>query len=147
MREIRLALEKGLDVSVLRNPELDWLQMGEIRLGLESKIDVSRYAKPEISSHAMRQIRKGLESGIDISGFLDYPPLVVRQIRKSRRDGVDIMKYVEEGYKEDQLEQIRIALTKKIPIEQYLRVEFRAPSISEFTSGLEKGLDITPYVN
>ena len=147
MREIRLALEKGLDVSVLRNPELDWLQMGEIRQGLESKIDVSRYAKPEISSHAMRQIRKGLESGIDISGFLDYPPLVVRQIRKSRRDGVDIMKYVEEGYKEDQLEQIRIALTKKIPIEQYLRVEFRAPSISEFTSGLEKGLDITPYVN
>ena len=147
MREIRLALEKGLDVSVLRNPELDWLQMGEIRLGLESKVDVSRYAKPEISSHAMRQIRKGLESGIDISGFLDYPPLVVRQIRKSRRDGVDIMKYVEDGYKEDQLEQIRIALTKKIPIEQYLRVEFRAPSISEFTSGLEKGLDITPYVN
>ncbi len=147
MREIRLALEKGLDVSVLRNPELDWLQMGEIRQGLESKIDVSRYAKPEISSHAMRQIRKGLESGIDISGFLDYPPLIVRQIRKSRRDGVDIMKYVGEGYKEDQLEQIRIALTKKIPIEQYLRVEFRAPSIGEFASGLEKGLDITPYVN
>ena len=147
MREIRLALEKGLDVSVLRNPELDWLQMGEIRLGLESKVDISRYAKPEISYHAMRQIRKGLESGIDISGFLDYPPMVVRQIRKSRRDGVDIMKYVGEGYKEDQLEQIRIALTKKIPIEQYLRVEFRAPSIGEFRSGLEKGLDITPYVN
>lgn len=147
MREIRLALEKGLDVSALRNPELDWLQMGEIRLGLESKVDISRYAKPEISYHAMRQIRKGLESGIDISGFLDYPPMVVRQIRKSRRDGVDIMKYVGEGYKEDQLEQIRIALTKKIPIEQYLRVEFRAPSIGEFTSGLEKGLDITPYVN
>ena len=147
MREIRLALEKGLDVSALRNPELDWLQMGEIRQGLESKIDISRYAKPEISYHAMRQIRKGLECGIDISGFLDYPPLIVRQIRKSRRDGVDIMKYVGEGYKEDQLEQIRIALTKKIPIEQYLRVEFRAPSISEFASGLEKGLDITPYVN
>ena len=147
MREIRLALEKGLDVSVLRNPELDWLQMGEIRLGLESKVDISRYAKPEISYHAMRQIRKGLESGIDISGFLDYPPMVVRQIRKSRRDGVDIMKYVGEGYKEDQLEQIRIALTKKIPIEQYLRVEFRAPSIGEFRAGLEKGLDITPYVN
>ncbi len=147
MREIRLALEKGLDVSVLRNPELDWLQMGEIRLGLESKVDISRYAKPEISYHAMRQIRKGLESGIDISGFLDYPPMVVRQIRKSRCDGVDIMKYVGEGYKEDQLEQIRIALTKKIPIEQYLRVEFRAPSIGEFRSGLEKGLDITPYVN
>ncbi len=147
MREIRLALEKGLDVSVLRNPELDWLQMGEIRLGLESKVDISRYAKPEISYHAMRQIRKGLESGIDISGFLDYPPMVVRQIRKSRCDGVDIMKYVGEGYKEDQLEQIRIALTKKIPIEQYLRVEFRAPSIGEFRSGLEKGLDITTYVN
>lgn len=147
MREIRLALEKGLDVSALRNPELDWLQMGEIRLGLESKVDISRYAKPEISYHAMRQIRKGLESGIDISGFLDYPPMIVRQIRKSRRDGVDIMKYVGEGYKEDQLEQIRIALTRKIPIEQYLKVEFRAPSIGEFRTGLEKGLDITPYVN
>ena len=147
MREIRLALEKGLDVSVLRNPELDWLQMGEIRIGLEEKLDISLYAKPEINFHAMRQIRKGLESGVDVSDFLNYPPLVARQIRKSRRDGVDIMKYVEEGYKDDQLEQIRISLTKKIPIEKYLKLEFRAPSIEEFRKGLENGIDITPYVN
>ena len=147
MREIRLALEKGLDVSVLRNPELDWLQMEEIRLGLEDRIDVSRYADPAISYHAMRQIRKGLQCGVDVSDFLDYPPMVVRQIRKSRRDGVDIMKYVAEGYKDDQLEQIRISLTRKVPIEEYLRVEYRAPSIEEFRVGLEKGLDITLYVN
>lgn len=147
MREIRLALEKGLDVSALRNPALDWFQMEEIRLGLESGLDVSRYAKPDISFHAMRQIRKGLECGIDVSDFLKYPPLIVRQIRKSRRDSVDIMKYVAEGYKDDQLEQIRISLTRKIPIEEYLKVEFRAPSIEEFRIGLEKGLDITPYVS
>ena len=147
MREIRLALEKGLDVSVLRNPALDWLQMEEIRLGLESRVDVSRYCDPGISYHAMRQIRKGLECGIDVSDFLDFPPMVVRQIRKSRRDGVDIMKYVAEGYKDDQLEQIRISLTRQVPIEEYLRVEYRAPSIEEFRIGLEKGLDITPYVS
>ncbi|MCR4791699.1 MAG: FapA family protein [Lachnospiraceae bacterium] len=147
MREIRLALEKGLDVSVLRNPELDWLQMEEIRLGLESRVDVSRYARPDITFHAMRQIRKGMECGIDVSDFLEYPPMIVRQIRKSRRDNVDIMKYVAEGYKDDQLEQIRISLTRKVPIEDYLNVEFRAPSIEEFRIGLEKGLDITPYVS
>ena len=147
MREIRLALEKGLDVSVLRNPELDWFQMEEIRIGLEEKLDISLYAKPEINFHAMRQIRKGLESGVDVSDFLKYPPLVARQIRKSRRDGVDIMKYIEEGYRDDQLEQIRLSLTKKIPIEKYLKLEFRAPSIEELRRGLELGLDITPYCN
>ncbi len=145
MREIRLALEKGLDVSALRNPALDWLQMEEIRLGLESKIDVKSYADPEIPYQYMRQIRKGLEAGIDVTGFLTYPAPVVRQIRKARRDGVDIMKYVEEGYETDQLEQIRLSLVKKIDVDQFLSQNFSAPSIEEFRIGLEKGLDISVY--
>ena len=146
MREIRLALESGLDITLLKNPELDWFQMEEIRLGLEEGVDVSKYADKNIPYFAMRQIRKGLASGIDVSDFLKYPASSVRQIRKARQSGVDIMKYVAEGYKDDQLEQIRICLVKKIPIEQYLKLEFRAPSIEEMRLGLEKGIDITPYV-
>ena len=57
MREIRLGLEKGLDVSIYAKPEYDWMQMEEIRLGLEKDIDVSEYAKPEYDWMQMEEIR------------------------------------------------------------------------------------------
>ena len=47
MHEIRLGLEKGLDVSIYAKPEFDHIQMQEIRLGLEKELDLSIYAKPD----------------------------------------------------------------------------------------------------
>ena len=47
MQEIRLGLEKELDVSIYAKPEFRYGQMQEIRLGLEKELDVSIYAKPD----------------------------------------------------------------------------------------------------
>ncbi len=58
--EIRLGLEKGLDVSVYANPEFTPTQMAEIREGLEKGLDVSVYAHPEFGWEKMKQIRLGL---------------------------------------------------------------------------------------
>ena len=46
-KEIRLGLEKGLDISWYAKRNFKANQMEEIRLGLEKNLDVSIYAKPE----------------------------------------------------------------------------------------------------
>ena len=43
LKEIRLGLEKGLDVSIYAKPEFNNLQMKEIRLCLEKGLDISLY--------------------------------------------------------------------------------------------------------
>ncbi len=48
MREIRLGLEKGLDVSVYARPEFNWEQMEQIRFGLEKRLNVSRVCKSRV---------------------------------------------------------------------------------------------------
>ena len=45
-------------------------QMMEIRLGLEKGLDVSLYAKPEFDQYQMEEIRLCLEKGLDISPYL-----------------------------------------------------------------------------
>ena len=60
--QIKLGLEKNLDVSIYAKPEFDEYQMREIRHGLEDNLDVSVYAKPEFNEKQMKKIRKQLEN-------------------------------------------------------------------------------------
>nr|WP_292162795.1 FapA family protein [Butyrivibrio sp.] len=69
LREIRIGLKEGLDVSLYADHEFNWHQMREIRKGLENRIDVSVYAKPLYQPRQMHEIRKGLEAGIDVSKY------------------------------------------------------------------------------
>lgn len=59
MKEIRLGLADGLDVSVYAKHEFDNQQMKEIRSGLIDGLNVSIYAKPELSWQQMDEIRRG----------------------------------------------------------------------------------------
>lgn len=147
MREIRLGLEAGVDVSVYADKAYDWFQMKEIRKGLEKKLDVSKYADPKISFEVMHQLRKGLTEGIDLSFAKTIPAGVLRELRKAMAAKVDIRMYIREGYEEEQLRQIRIALERGIDIGQHVKLYHRGPSIREIALGLEKGLDISKYSN
>lgn len=48
MREIRLGLEKRLDVSVYGKPEFDYVEMFEIRSVLERGFDFSVYEETDL---------------------------------------------------------------------------------------------------
>ena len=61
LEQIRLGLEKGLNVEVYAKPEFDCWKMEEIRRGLSEDLDVSIYARPEFKSYQMEEIRLGLE--------------------------------------------------------------------------------------
>ena len=62
MREIRIGLERGLDVSVYADPKYNVYQMQQIRIGLERGLDVSVYADPKYNCMQMQVMRARLSS-------------------------------------------------------------------------------------
>ena len=63
--QIKLGIEKDLEIKWYTNPEFTHYQMEEIRFGLQSNVDVSWYAKSEFNHLQMTQIRLGLEAKLD----------------------------------------------------------------------------------
>lgn len=63
MQEIRLGLEKKLDILVYANYLFSYYQMREIRLGLEAGLDVSSYCSLVFSATDMREKRINLING------------------------------------------------------------------------------------
>ena len=145
MKEIRLGLMNEVPVELYARKDFDWFQMEEIRLGLEDKLNVRLYAYPKVPFDTMRQIRLALKEGINLSKYLSLPAGTLRELRKSIKSGVDIAPYIEEGYDEEQLEQIRICLEKKINVKPYINNELRGSSIEQIRVGLESGVSVKDY--
>lgn len=145
MHQIRLGLEENLPVSKYAKPEYDWFQMGEIREGLKDGVDVSKYADPKLSYEIMRQIRKGLAQGIELPFHQGWSAGILREVRKALLDKVNIIKYIREGYKEEQLKEIRKAIANGIDIDPYISIDFNGAGLHEIVEGLESKLDVTLY--
>ncbi len=145
MRSIRLGLEEGLDVSRYAKPEYDWFQMEEIRLGMMQGIDVGIYADPKIAYDKMRIIREGLLEGIYLKTYTKYFGSVMRQIFLAKKSGVNLDPFLDRGYREAELEAIRMALEKGLDIERYISPEFNGESIKEIARGLESGVEVEEY--
>ena len=148
MHEIRLGLLENLPVDIYAHPDFDWFQMEEIRKGMERKVDISKYADASIPFDVMRQIRKGLQAGVDLSGLKKLPAGILRQILKGMKAKVDILPYIKEGYEEEQLTQIRIALENGLPeIMDYISPILRGASIRQIRMGLDEKIDVSIYAN
>lgn len=147
MHQIRLGLEESLDVSVYAKPEFDWFQMEEIRKGIQAGIDYTRYCDPSITYDKMRQIRKGLKEGIDLSGYKELDAGILRELHRAIAAKVSIIDYINEGYVEEQLEEICSALEKGLFIDPYLSKEFRGIAIREICLGLEDGVEPSIYAS
>lgn len=145
MFQIRIGLEKGIPVKWYAREEYDWFQMKEIRKGLERNLDVRKYAFPSIRFDVMREIRKGLEAGIDLSACRNFNAGVLREFRIAACEKLDIIKYVKQGYDEEQLKEIRVALEKDIDIDPYISLWQRGAFIREIALGIEKHMDIASY--
>ena len=69
--QIKLGLEKQLDVSIYAKIDFNWEQMEEIRLGLEANLNVLIYATPEYTWEQMNIILEGLKANVNISLLAD----------------------------------------------------------------------------
>ena len=85
MEQIRLGLEKGLDMSMYAKSELDDLQMNQLCLDEDEDegIDIMAYIKTEFNAEQLEQIRYGLEKDLDVSIYakLEFNAKQMEQIR------------------------------------------------------------------
>lgn len=58
--QLRLADEKGLDISKIKDPKFNWEQMREISLAMEYGLNPDTLCDPEISAESMEKIRYSL---------------------------------------------------------------------------------------
>lgn len=58
--QLRLADEKGLDISKMKDPKFNWEQMREISLAMEYGLNPDTLCDPEIGAEAMEKIRYSL---------------------------------------------------------------------------------------
>lgn len=58
--QLRLADEKGLDISKMKDPSFNWEQMREISLAMEYGLNPDTLCDPEISAESMEKIRYSL---------------------------------------------------------------------------------------
>lgn len=58
--QLRLADEKGLDISKMKDPKFNWEQMREISLAMEYELNPDTLCDPEINAESMEKIRYSL---------------------------------------------------------------------------------------
>ena len=58
--QLRLADEKGLDISKMKDPRFNWEQMREISLAMEYGLNPDTLCDPEINAESMEKIRYSL---------------------------------------------------------------------------------------
>ena len=145
MRQIRLGLQDKLPVEKYANPSFDWFQMEQIRMGLKDGIDISKYAKPEISYDRMQQIRLSLLDNIDLSAFTKLEAGILKQLHLGIKNNVRIVPYITQGYDDEQLEAIREAMEKKLPVDEYVNKTFLGIALKEIFTGLEHNVDVKEY--
>jgi hypothetical protein len=82
MREVRLGLEQGFDLSKYLDTH-NHHQIHQIRLGLESGLDVSLFDDARYKQAHMAEIRSVNEIGYDIAPLLD-PDLSIEEVRSHK---------------------------------------------------------------
>ncbi len=151
MKELRkgLADDGGVPIIFFKDPAFNAMQMREIRLGLKAGLDISRYAHVSIPYMKMRVIRESEQDGLifEKSDIERYNDKILQQMHLAFLDKVDISKYIRGHFDAEQLEQVRIALRNNIPIDKFITDDMRGDAIKEIRIGIENGIDVTQYAD
>ena len=106
-----------MDVTIYAKPGYDALQMKEIRLGLEDGIDVSYYTNPVLFCKEMEQIRKELlnrkqnnKSNDDFDVEPKYYYSQLKEIFAGLDNNINVSIYADPKFTSDQMREIRLGL-------------------------------------
>lgn len=151
MKQIRMGLSKtdGVPVIFYTDPAFSSQQMREIRKALQDGMDISGIAKVEMPYLKMRAIRKAAEDGLvfDQATIDKYNARILEQMHLAYVEGIDISSYVAQRFDEEQLEQVRIALKNNLPIDNFISANMRGDAIREVRLGLEVGVEVGKYAD
>ena len=168
MKQIRLGLEKKINISIYAKPEFNSDQMFQIRLGLEQGLDVTYYAKPEFDWLQMEEAIIGLNEYVyDVDKDNYKRRLEDNKMQKQLRDCKEgstvtiggqewqVLRHLENGgtfcIRKDLLDDYRAFDRdncndwKKSSLREYLNGEYMEKLLSEIQAdeGVEIILDTT----
>jgi hypothetical protein len=157
MKEIRLGLEHGLtpdQVKMYIDPRFKHTQMQQLRIGLEKGLDIERYAKFWYEVDQMQEIQLAQEHGVPfdridshLTTILHYDKEQLKQIRLGLEHGLtdeQINLYQKSKYNHFRMEQMRLGLEHGLDKKQIKL--FSNPSIPDYAmeyirKALENKLD------
>ena len=147
MEELSLARERGIDPAPFEKPELSHLIMRELRLGLEEGVDLSKFCY--LDAESLREIRKGRHYGLFMENYLKegYRGDQLRELRRALAKKIDIEKYVTSEYRGKAIKEIATGLEHGIDVSVYCDVNFNFRQMQEIRLGLEHHIDSTVYSN
>ena len=86
--QLRLADEKGLDISKMKDPKFNWEQMREISLAMEYGLKPDTLCDPEINAESMEKIRYSLMDQQSV--FEDAKEEVKKHLINEGYDVIDV---------------------------------------------------------
>ncbi|MCR5100029.1 MAG: FapA family protein, partial [Butyrivibrio sp.] len=110
LEQVRIAISENLiDFDKYTDIEMRGESFKEIRIGLEKRLDVKLYAKRCYSYQQMRELRYGLEHQVDISYYSSrlYMPGQMKEIRLGLEHNVDITEYSSMIYTAKEMRSLR----------------------------------------
>lgn len=137
--EILAGTKRGLDIKVFDKIELKPEQMRELRLALEKDINLSKFAYKQVSEHYLKEVRLAAQDGLDIKVFnlkkkeCIYSAEQAREIRLGLKNGLNseqMKVYLKRELQPDVMRELRIGLQDGLNV------------MSDFNSGLFTAKDI-----
>ena len=144
------AVEIGIDPALIAKPEFDDEQMWLIFAAHKSGWDYKPFTKHVFNRRQSDVLIRGIYSQIDASLYAD-PNLTDAQMRLAYQylfnDGVDAVKYIRQGFSENQLNIIVNGLKQGLDVDAYARLHYSSFQMLQIRSKLErlKNMKLSSY--
>ena len=115
MKEIRIGLAKGIDLSEYAHKGFDHYQLFVIREGLEAHLSPELFANIEFRGEIMREVVKGFKNNVDVTEYArnKFSQLELSEIRDGLQENLDVSIYAKKEFNWAQMKQIRLGLLQQ----------------------------------
>ena len=128
-------LTRNLDPKYVLDESYTYNQAAQLVDGMYKKVNYELYAHPDISKNEMKLIKNSLIKGID-EKILKYAKTYPKHIKKiiemaetSKKIKFDILKYLDDGFKQDQIQVILRAYQEGINIDKYIAPQLNSDQL------------------
>ncbi len=147
MKELRLGMEEDIDLSQYVGYKSEILR--QIRIAVKAGIDITGYVKDGYDEEQLEQIRLALMHSVNIDEYVnpEYRGISLKEIRIGLERRVDVTTYADIAYNWRQMREIRLGLEHQVDVKEYLNTLYDWQQMHEIREGLEEGLNIDLYKN
>lgn len=155
LKPIIEAAKNNIPVNRLAKKGFGYQQIVEISNWLIKGIDFVDYINSNFDVNAIRDIGTAIEMGIDVLYYCSYHddylikhlalPKEIKKAIQWQKEGFDVNKYIREGYRFKQIEEIFLGCQLGLDTTKYVDIEFDDAQMRQIRLGLETDINISAY--